>query len=432
MVALTDKQKRPLQSKRTLCPSCGSSDGLALYEGSKDEGYCFSCAKVIGSAQGSALLSKLERRERLEKWYKYSTSESIAFRNGLSSYLIDKLGEGARAHLRRWEVGTDSIGSCVFWHKDEAGELASAKTIAYDAQTAKRLKGKSSPIRWTVNGEERIADSIYGLVRGKREDGSLVLETYSQKKGYELPLYGAHLLAEAALDVPVLLVESEKTAVIASYFLPEFVVVACGGAKTLTEKKASALIGRVVYVLTDADEAGREGAQKACEVLYNVGAKPRVEVDGVALIDFLLEDAPKGYDLADYYLAEAATLVASKAIVEPATVIEELSPTLQIGELKDEDVAELLPVTTAVEAKTVESSFPALTGGREAIMTALLRVYGQEEKLSLDELHTRIEVGRVAGGKALVGMANMEGLLELRYTGQGYECYKTRGKAWTK
>lgn len=432
MVALTNRPLRPFQSKRTACPACGSSDGLALYKGSKDEGKCFSCSKVISNDRSSALLSKLERSERLQKWHKYSTSESIAYRNGLSSYLIDKLGEGARSHLKRWEVGTDSIGSCVFWHKDETGELATAKTIPYDALTAKRLKGKSSPIRWTVDEKERIADSIYGLVRGKREDGSLLLETYSQKKGYELPLYGAHLLAEAALDVPVLLVESEKTAVVASYFLPEFVVVACGGANTLTENKASALIGRVVYVLTDADEAGREGARKACEVLYNIGAKPRVDVDGVALIDFLLEDAPKGYDLADYYLAEAATLVASGAIAEPTTVEDELSPTLQIGELKDEDVEELRTVTTAVEATTVEPLYPALTGGREAIKTALLRVYGHDERLSLEELHTRIEVGRVAGGKALVGMANMEGLLELRYTGQGYECYKAGGKAWTK
>ena len=432
MLAITNKQTRQLQSIRTQCPSCQSSDGFAPYAGSKDDGYCFSCGKVTSSASGSLLLSKLERSERLAKWYRYSTSESIAFRNGLSTHLLDKLGDAMRAHLQSWEVGTDAIGSCVFWHRDEEGELASAKTVAYDAVTAKRLKGKSSPIEWKVDGQPVHVDSIYGLVKGRREDGSLLIESFAQKKGYELPLYGAHLLAEKGLDVPVLLVESEKTAVIASYFLPEFAVVACGGAKSLTAKKASALMGRVVYVLTDADEAGREGAQKACNILYEVGAKPRVEVDGVPLIDFLLEDAPKGYDLADYYLAEAATLLASVDATEPARAADEQVATIQIGELEDAATIQIGELEKVAQAVATEPVYPALTGSREAIKTAILRAFGKEDKLSLDTLHTRIEEGRVAGGKALVGLANMEGLVGLRQTVAGWECYRTEAKAWTK
>jgi hypothetical protein len=424
MLATTKRASRPLQSTRTGCPSCGSSDGFAPYVGTKEEGYCFSCGKVTSSEYASPLLSNLERRERLAKWHSRSMHEAIAFRNGLSAYLLNTLGEPVRSHLQRWEVGTDAIGSCVFWHKDEAGELATAKTIAYDSATGKRLKGSSSPIGWNVDGKRVNVDSVYGLAVNVREDNSLVIESYAQKKGYELPLYGVQFLAESELAAPVLLVESEKTAVIASYFLPEFVVVACGGAKSLTAKKAAPLMGRVVYVLTDADEAGREGAEKACSILLTVGAKPRVDVEGVPLVDYLLEGAPKGYDLADYYLAEAASILAPTEHVATESAADEQQDTLQIGEIQQQEqapaIVEELP------------AYPELTGGREAVKTAILRAFGKDEALLLETLHARIERARIAGGKTLVGLANMEGLVALRLAAAGWECYRTEGKAWTR
>lgn len=425
------KQSRPLSSKRTECPKCGSSDGLALYADSKEEGYCFSCAKRIGGAGAVVPLSKMERSERLSKWHKRSTSETIAYRNGLSTYLITRLGEGVKEHLRLWEVGTDNMGSCVFWHRGLDGELATAKTIPYDALTGKRLRKDKSPIHWKQDGEDVHVDSIYGLVYGKREDGSLAIESYKRAKGYELPLYGEHLLEGKGLDVPVLLVESEKTAVVASYLMPEYAVVACGGAKSLTIQKAQALVGRPVLILTDADEAGRAGALKAASALYEAGAKPVTEVDGLCLADYLLTDAPKGYDLADYCLDNAvelaqerggAVLITRDEKEHEPTKAEPEAPTLQNGETSSATIAKQ------------EHHSPELTGGREGLKTAILRAFGTDKLLSVEALYARLDKLNIAGGRDIVSRASCEHLIRLHppHVHGDFMWYMTGGKEWTR
>jgi hypothetical protein len=425
------KRSRPLTSKRTQCPKCGSSDGLALYTDSKEEGYCFSCAKRVGGAGVVVPLSKMERSERLSKWHRRSTSEAITYRNGLSTYLITRLGDGVKEHLKLWEVGTDNIGSCVFWHRSSNGELATAKTIPYDALTGKRLRKEKSPISWKQDGEDVHVDSLYGLVYGKREDGSLAIESYKRAKGYELPLYGEHLLEGVGFDVPVLLVESEKTAVVASYLMPDFAVVACGGAKSLTAQKAQALIGRQVFILTDADEAGRDGALKAASVLYEAGAKPVTEVDGLCLADYLLTGAPKGYDLADYCLENAEQLaqeLEGAALTEP--VVVEKGPAKAEPEVGTLQIGEKEPAPQLAQERT----YPELTGGREGLKTAILRAFGTDKVLSAEGLNARIEERNIAGGKDIVYKAVAERLIRLHppHVYGDFMYYMTGGKEWTR
>lgn len=73
------------------------------------------------------------------------------------------------------------------------------------------------------------------------------------KDGYNLKqcFFGEHLLSEDK-SRPVALVESEKTAIIASYYLPQFLWIASGGKNgCFNANSLSALAGRSVVLFPD-------------------------------------------------------------------------------------------------------------------------------------------------------------------------------------
>jgi hypothetical protein len=62
-------------------------------------------------------------------------------------------------------------------------------------------------------------------------------------------LFGEHLLIDKTK--PVAIVESEKTAVIASVYLPQFIWVAVGSLTNLNAEKCNVLKGRTVTLFPD-------------------------------------------------------------------------------------------------------------------------------------------------------------------------------------
>ncbi|GAB3816564.1 hypothetical protein GCM10028895_11890 [Pontibacter rugosus] len=88
-------------------------------------------------------------------------------------------------HLNKWHVGTDTRGNTVFGHRDTAGAFVNLKHFAYQP-SGSRDKSKKP----------------------------FYLKNPACKK-YGQCLYGIHLLREG---VPMVLVEAEKTAGLASFF----------------------------------------------------------------------------------------------------------------------------------------------------------------------------------------------------------------------
>src|SRR5207237_1500202 len=82
------------------------------------------------------------------------------------------------------------------------------------------------------------------------------LSTKNKNEKYSLGLFGEQLLTNKI----ICLVESEKTAVIASFFYPQFDWLATGSRNGLTDDKISVLFNRQVYYLPDADKAGRNNS----------------------------------------------------------------------------------------------------------------------------------------------------------------------------
>lgn len=129
-------------------------------------------------------------------------------------------------------------------------------------------------------------------------------------KKYMLCLFGEHLLDKTKQRI-VCVVESEKTAAIASFFYPQFDWVACGSNNGLTDgqngrpDKVSVLVGRKVYWLSDADTASRMTFHKKQDDTYEIRPSSirHLQEKGIdfEVVD-LFPDRNDGYDIADAIL----------------------------------------------------------------------------------------------------------------------------------
>lgn len=177
--------------------------------------------------------------------------------------------------FREYCVGTSRHwgGSTVFWQVDCQGMVRGGKVMLYDPATGRRVKD--------ANGNGRItwAHSLMG-----RKD-------YVLEQCY----FGEHLLS-AYPEKKVMIVESEKTALIASLRLPEYLWMACGGLTQLKPRKSVAM--RDVVLVPDL--GGEEKWGQYLKAFQKVCESARISK---ALRAFATEeDRAEGLDIADLLL----------------------------------------------------------------------------------------------------------------------------------
>jgi len=103
---------------------------------------------------------------------------------------------------------------------------------------------------WHINADSKVqkAKVSYYQVNGKRTNKFKV--PYKNEDGFYSCLFGEHLINEDK-DKTIILVESEKTAIVSSIFLPNFVWISYGGINGLTENKLRNLKGRKILIVPD-------------------------------------------------------------------------------------------------------------------------------------------------------------------------------------
>lgn len=198
------------------------------------------------------------------------------------STLFEFLGGvfGHAATLRAFEayrVGTTKKREAIFWQIDKGGGVHAGKIMRYKEDGH---RDKSSFGTWAH---------------------TLLKERGAISEGWTLTqcLFGEHLLKDDVLDVG--LVESEKTALIASICFPKLVWVAVGGATNFNEQRLKPLKGRKVLVYADLDKAD-EWEQRA-EELRGKGYDVRLsQVFQQLATD---EDRADKCDIADALIREA-------------------------------------------------------------------------------------------------------------------------------
>ncbi len=173
--------------------------------------------------------------------------------------------------MARPSIGTVAT---VFWQTDNQNKVRTGKIMLYNSETGKRIKEPYNHVTWV--------HSI--LHKGD----------YNLKQCF----FGEHLLPEDK-SRPVALVESEKTALIASYYLPQFLWIASGGKNgCFNANSLSVLTGRNVVLFPDL--GATEYWQSKIGLMKSYGIE-------VQMFDYLEANATEnerkeGYDIADYLL----------------------------------------------------------------------------------------------------------------------------------
>jgi hypothetical protein len=192
--------------------------------------------------------------------------------NNFVTYLKNLFGiEVTNQLIGKYFIATSKLwdGATVFWQIGITGKVSTGKIMLYDPNTGHRVKEPFNHISWAHKG--------------------LKLPEFELRQC----LFGEHLLRDTLK--PVALVESEKTAIIASVYLPKFTWLAVGGKQNLTCTMMQALKGRRVVLFPDL-----KGYEK-----WNAFAKEHSHLAKFTVSDFLERKASKeekeqGLDLADY------------------------------------------------------------------------------------------------------------------------------------
>ena len=234
----------------------------------------------------------------------YPTTEQLNVLENLQSnfhhFCLNTL-KLTKEHLQKWNVGTNNNGNTAFVFQTLSGKHINIKFMNYSI---------------TPDGKD--------CKRDKKVNFYLVAKDKT-KESYELCLFGEHLLT----DKIICLVESEKTAVISSFFYPQYDWLATGGSNGLTVKKVQLLKDKHVYYIGDNDKAGNENSTLKKLDSYNINFE-KIHFD----------IAKEGEDLADIIIrGELPDLIHSFA--EPTTENQQGAISQQQQQQQTKDVTTL-------------------------------------------------------------------------------------------
>ena len=219
--------------------------------------------------------------------------------------------------MKDYRVGSSKhwAGATVFWQIDSDGGVRAGKIMLYDPETGKRVKKPFNHITW-----------VHSLL---------------SRPNYNLHqcLFGEHRLSEER-SKPVALVESEKTALIAAHYLPQYLWLATGGKHGCFKRSSlSPLKGRQVVLFPDlgATDYWRE----KMAMMQSMGIE-------VQLFDYLEKHAPaqdqqEGYDIADYLLKIKPKASALEEFIKLNPNIQLLVDKLGLREVKEHSLPSLPP-----------------------------------------------------------------------------------------
>lgn len=232
--------------------------------------------------------------------FKASLNTTAFEANHFVKFLVDLFGvEVASQLVSRYFIATSKHwnGATVFWQIDTQGKIRTGKIMLYSPTTGKRVKNLELPVYWVHKALKQPEFELRQC------------------------LFGEHLLNERDKDgklKPVAIVESEKTTVIASVYLPKFIWVAVGSLTNLNAEKCSILKGRIVTLFPDLN-GFEKWSSKAKELSHLA----------VFTVSDLLErkateaERKQGFDLADYlikYDYKAFALPEPEATEQPPAV----------------------------------------------------------------------------------------------------------------
>jgi hypothetical protein len=190
--------------------------------------------------------------------------------NNFISFLEKALNKEAVIWLKnKYQIGTSKKwkGATIFWQIDQNNNVRTGKLMLYNKDTGKRSK-----INW-----------VHSVLK---------IEDYNLKQC----LFGLHLLNSDKTKA-IAVVESEKTAIIASIAFPEFIWMATGGLTNLKSDVIQPLANRKVILFPDAG-CYNKWSEKIKDLPKNI----QFHMSELVEEKSSAEEKDEGWDIADYIL----------------------------------------------------------------------------------------------------------------------------------
>ena len=194
--------------------------------------------------------------------------------NNFVKYLIELFSVDIVSQLiSKYFIATSKHwnGATIFWQIDTQGKLRTGKIMLYSPTTGKRVKKPFDHITWVHTGIKQ--------------------PEFNLQQCY----FGEHLLK--GNNKPVAIVESEKTAIIASVYLPQFIWLACGSLNNLNADKCKVLKGRRVTLYPDLN-----GFDKWKIKAQELASLARFTVSNLLENKATKAERQRGLDLADFLI----------------------------------------------------------------------------------------------------------------------------------
>ena len=255
--------------------------------------------------------SQREASEFYEKMHRVC-EQSQPWGSHLVTWLRTKFPrEQVDAALKRYHVGGTPDGATLWWQIDEQGRVHTGKAMLYNPLTGHRVKEQGFPVNWAHRmrrygepSELVVPQCLFGehLINvdvnandNRHPDG--------MHRGAQSSFSSSSSLALQAATPPlVMLVESEKTAIIMSLIKPDIVWLATGGKANFKEQMLWPLLGHEVAVYPDAD-ALHDWAVRIAQLNRELEHRLYIPTGYYNLMDHD-EARREGWDLADILLRE--------------------------------------------------------------------------------------------------------------------------------
>ena len=222
--------------KNIITPCCNKKNYDGKFVSFKNHpintGYCHSCGITTlpksntiknfnkqRNCNTTEIYCNTKKPERLKYVDFEAVSKSLKCNtsNNFISYLYSKYpADRVKKAINMYHIGTSEKKATVFWYVNKKQLIQKSKHIWYNSN-------------------------------GKRTDYFKV--PYKNEDGYRFCLFGEHLLKNNSK--PIILVESEKSAIICSIEMPDFTWLAYSGINGLTDEKVKSLKNEKIYVIPD-------------------------------------------------------------------------------------------------------------------------------------------------------------------------------------
>jgi len=229
-------------------------------------------------------------------------------RNNLYGFLTDLLGKGTVAKmLNKYTIGTAKRwpGANVFWYQDGSRRPIDARITCFDRESGKPSGDK--PSEWLTEA----------------------IEQEQNPDRHTLLFYGLHLVTEMP-DSPIAIVEDEKSAIVCSHFLPQYIWLSASSLDACVWEKTDLqfIVNRQVVIFPSLCSYSQwkqisfliagKGIRSVVSDYIEHHANELERADGLGIADFLLK----------------------KVLAEKQTVhLKHLSPAEQLEKMKAENPA---------------------------------------------------------------------------------------------